>query len=241
MPEATDKRKVHAERASCAKWRWAIADADLSAPVKGTLLMLSVFMNADGECFPSIATMARATRQHRSTVMRHLKRAEDAALLMRQSGGSGRATRYAAAVPIGFDTVAPMRPNVSHPCDSPGRAHATPTAQGTAAGTAQVGRVAAADIVMEQIREFDDLTTFAGDESSTRMACVVAVSDQIGRPLSAVQVAEAAHRLRGIPAGLMQAAVIRAYDWNEPLEVRADVAFVCGRIHEMVRRHGAAA
>jgi hypothetical protein len=87
------------------RWTWAIRDSDLPATTRLVAWALATFMRADGECWPSVPTIAAAAGSNESTVKRHLRLLDERGWIERtRGGGSGRGsrertTRYVAALP----------------------------------------------------------------------------------------------------------------------------------------------
>ena len=83
-------------------WERALRDSGLPFGTRGVLAILGSFMNADGTgARPSLPTLAAACGLSRRTVSHHLEPALTAGWLARESGGSGKASRYSARLPIG--------------------------------------------------------------------------------------------------------------------------------------------
>jgi GntR family transcriptional regulator len=84
------------------RWVAAIRD-DSDLPRRAVLVgwALATWMDQDGECFPSLATIAKAARVDKATVVRALDDLDSAGWIERDRGGSERggtrrATRYRA-------------------------------------------------------------------------------------------------------------------------------------------------
>jgi hypothetical protein len=72
-----------------------VGDSDLHSTTKLVGYALATWMDADGHCWPSLASIARrASLKDTSTVCRHLKTLEAAKFIRRDKGGPGRSTRY---------------------------------------------------------------------------------------------------------------------------------------------------
>jgi hypothetical protein len=86
-------------------WRWAfLILSKLSGTVKQILLTLSVYMNSDGSCFPSIETLLIETSRSRQSVLTAIKTAVDDGWLKIAKKGMGgqewKRNEYQAAIPL---------------------------------------------------------------------------------------------------------------------------------------------
>jgi hypothetical protein len=82
-------------------WMRAIRDSDaLGSPTSRVVAWaIGLRMDADGVCWPSLPTIARESRVHRSTVQRHITVLVAEGWLRREKGGGHRSTRYIAMIP----------------------------------------------------------------------------------------------------------------------------------------------
>jgi GntR family transcriptional regulator len=98
-------------------WRQVIREADLTPKAKLVALDLSLFMNQDGEAWPSVPRIARETNLSESSVRRALQELEDAGVLRRIERGDGRQpSRYLALIPGGRGvTVTTQGSHRDHP------------------------------------------------------------------------------------------------------------------------------
>jgi hypothetical protein len=82
-------------------WRHAIRESALGQTAKLVAHTLSTYMDANGDAWPSLATLARGSSLSVPSVVAAVQRLEDARLLSveRSAGGSGRSNRYHAACP----------------------------------------------------------------------------------------------------------------------------------------------
>lgn len=116
-------------------WQRSLRSCGLPREVRGTLLMLSTWMDRHAAgAHPSLPMIADAVGCHVATVKRHLAVAEDAGWIARTPGGGrGRATTYAGTMPDSADdgaapaegeTGAPVRRNEDGQDAKKGRTHA---------------------------------------------------------------------------------------------------------------------
>jgi hypothetical protein len=83
-------------------WRKALTDSGLRPPVRHTALVLSTYMDMDGEgARPAIDTLACDTGYHADTVRRHLRHLESSGWLLVEpsKGGRHRTNRWRAHIP----------------------------------------------------------------------------------------------------------------------------------------------
>lgn len=91
-------------------WRTALASEDGpdSSTTRHVLLTISLHMGERGEsCFPSLRTLAKETGLNKSTVSRHIKKAEDDGWIRREKrtrkNGADSSTVYRPSVPDSFE------------------------------------------------------------------------------------------------------------------------------------------
>jgi hypothetical protein len=80
------------------QWARVVADSDLHATTKLVGHTLTTWMDADGHCWPSLASIGRRASLQATAVKTHLKRLEEAGFIERDRGGPGHSTRYQALV-----------------------------------------------------------------------------------------------------------------------------------------------
>jgi hypothetical protein len=82
-------------------WLRAVIDSEsgLSKSAVTVALVLSIYANRGGICFPSVRTIASNARSSRSTVFAALNELEVLGFLLRDPGRSGRSNRYVLVLP----------------------------------------------------------------------------------------------------------------------------------------------
>lgn len=80
------------------RWRDAIGVSDLGPTARAVCCALATYMDAKGECWPSVATLAAVLRRDRRTIQRALGAIEAAGFVtVKRGGGRGVSSTYTAA------------------------------------------------------------------------------------------------------------------------------------------------